>query len=571
MQDSVRTYNPLRQAKGIGRRTGKVIQKKRNVNNGVENFEDYLSSDGDMTLNATDASSMKMIQNVTNDSNHTREKEAVLDLQSLPDPPANASNQMQKPASTLKISGVLKTAALPTRNSKFGRRTGRVIEKKRNIANGVDNFEDYLSSDGEMSLNITDASSVESRDNYGTISTRSSKKEKQALADISAPSLTETGASKLMQKSECSKEVSQCWKTAHLMTRNSRFGRRTGKDLLAGKDAADLKNFSNYFSDFNETGSLLPSPPQLSSSSQSADSRPSNTSSKPCLSEEENDIAAKGNQKLLEKSSDEEDPIRGLNLHQSSVDKRSTRSKTREPNNSQISSEEDLKNQSTESHHKKRSGRRSSLAVLAIRNSAKQKSFSGNAIGFEVCADPSQETKAIEIDDAQRNLPLETNSEVITPERQTLKTDGSGDSKTEKFNEGEPSEVIYNLQVDDSIYFKVTPGDKNSRKSLVESKSREKEISGNHLLEISHTLNNLKGQSQKQVDVSAALSLNAETNLEHRDSGFKRKILEKKKFAKKAALCMDKDARTGRDSNLNNSEGGISENYLEKRKTDVSS
>ena len=28
----------------------------------------------------------------------------------------------------------------------FGRRTGKIIEKKRNINNGVDNFEDYLSS-----------------------------------------------------------------------------------------------------------------------------------------------------------------------------------------------------------------------------------------------------------------------------------------------------------------------------------------------------------------------------------------------------------------------------------------
>ena len=57
-----------------------------------------------------------------------------------------------------------------------------------------------------MSLNITDASSMESRDNHSTVSTRSSKRLKQ---DLQAPTITEMAASKLLQKSGSSSEVSR--------------------------------------------------------------------------------------------------------------------------------------------------------------------------------------------------------------------------------------------------------------------------------------------------------------------------------------------------------------------------
>ena len=324
-------------------------------------------------------------------------------------------------------------------------------------------------------------------------------------------------------------------------------------------------------------------------------------SPKPCQSEsgasgEEHDLATTyvpeaGNENLLKKSSDEEGLTGRLSLNprcsfksnccdleQLSLDKESTPNATRK-SYSEISSEQEFKGQnSNESQKKKVPKRKSSFAWLAIRNSAKRKSFCGNAIDLEIGSDPSKENEAAEKDVAEKSIdhPIDlTITEVISPVRERLKKDFSKDSNSEKLNASELSDYIYDVQVDESIYFKITPGQRNDRESLKQSKYTGKEQSDNQDLEMSLSSYSLKRQSQSKVDISVASSPEGEADLKQINDGVKQKAEKSEKFTKNAAPNRSKntltDANTEIIANLSNLGDSVSGTQSEIKETNVSS
>ncbi|GFS03638.1 RNA-directed DNA polymerase from mobile element jockey-like protein [Elysia marginata] len=565
MKDSIHVYNPLHRNKGVGRRTGKVIQKKRNIKNGADNFEDYLTSDDDKTLNETEASILRTSKNLLDGSKHSKEKQAVLDLQSLSHSKENVTHQVQRPGLSLKGREVpedRKVTTLLTRNSKIGRRTGRVIEKKKNINNGVDNFEDYISSDGDMSLDVTDASSVQSQENNGPVPSHTSKKMKHKGENSPAHMNSKKGGNSLPQQPESSTEVSQDLKVAHLMTRNSRFGRRTGKDLLAGKKLADLNNFSSYLSDLNDTNPLLPSPPQPSSRrSKSADSRPNKASHTSTESKDVDAMIEKSNTPLqdankdnfMRTSSDEEDPLGGLthtprsSLKANRCDPRSSMKKRRSLNETKNSSSSDRVSKSntpniSTSQRKRRSEVKSSLAVLAIKNSAKQKSLLKIATDVE----DNENLPQTERGAAEKTLSSETDQQLgqhVTTfselETGSVKPNDIKDSKTENLMVSERLRPSRHEKVDESIYFRKSFENSANRKSWLETERETECLADQGLSQTSRPSKKQTGQS----NLSASLHADEAARFDEENGGLNQNFVMDDKTVQSTAPLRGKNVK----------------------------
>ena len=175
----------------------------------------------------------------------------------------------------------------------------------------------------------------------------------------------------------------------------------------------------------------------------------------------------------VEKSSDEENPLKGLSSHSqpsfiskgsdlphaSETKSTSPAIDSSSPNRSsgKESDVEDIDN----SQRKKRLRRKSTLAVLAIKNSAKRKSRSEIEKG-------SENGKALEIngmpkkDNASREQDEESQGEDANPSKEPVTRDDIGSPETEHLNVSQVCEV----EVDESIYFKVAADDDDVRESM---------------------------------------------------------------------------------------------------------
>ncbi|GFN87109.1 centromere protein c-like [Plakobranchus ocellatus] len=420
------------------------------------------------------------------------------------------------------------------RGKGVGRRTGKVVQKKRNIHNAVDNFDDYLSTDDEKTVNITDASMVDSKKYLGNVST-SSFSRKETSSVLQCPPPTEYAAVIQPKNKRLSLEASQTSKMAQLFTRNSRFGRRTGKDLLAGKNHEDLSNFSNYLSECNETGSLNPSPVQPSSSrSMSSGSRSSTAMlSSPRLTRVKSDrgknnvvaeIIDTSKSNEVEEDDLEEDPLKELSSKPSAnlkhvgsqksfmASKTKTRRRTAPPITDDSSGKESDDEDGLLSLGRKKRVLRNSTSAARVIREAQSKNLSDDVVIQEHVS--SEQGAQI----CQQNI--EKSNQQRAHMHHTISV---GDEKSIKDSEAEQLDMDNILsqnedgESDDScvIVFKKTPSSEDAE-NLSRSQMEENRISPDkHAAEAMENLNRSRRQKKQKGSLSAIPNEGEERGLDH--------------------------------------------------------
>ncbi|BFZ16640.1 hypothetical protein BsWGS_19679 [Bradybaena similaris] len=150
-------------------------------------------------------------------------------------------------------------------NRNIGRRTGKPIYKKRNVCNKLDSFDDYFTdSDDDVSINVTKQLDKSAADGAkpSQIQTGILSSEKSDATKTTQPFFKDLAAKGIQQLPP---ENFDSVRICNPLTLGSRFGRRTGKDVLEGKAlAGGLEDFSALFSDTTDMSlSMQATPPQL--------------------------------------------------------------------------------------------------------------------------------------------------------------------------------------------------------------------------------------------------------------------------------------------------------------------
>ncbi|XP_012944614.1 serine/arginine repetitive matrix protein 2 isoform X1 [Aplysia californica] len=147
----------------------------------------------------------------------------------------------------------------PFQGIEIGRRTGISIHKVKNVKNGMDNIDDYFTdSEADQTLDVTQQVPLTSVENT-KVSPHKNVKD-VVLAPAQTGTTKRGGAVKNVKqpttarKSEGAPSKSPAMEVpVNPFDWNPRVGRRTGRDLLAGKNVSRVENFSQLQSDNEST------------------------------------------------------------------------------------------------------------------------------------------------------------------------------------------------------------------------------------------------------------------------------------------------------------------------------
>ncbi|XP_059173802.1 centromere protein C-like [Physella acuta] len=139
----------------------------------------------------------------------------------------------------------------------IGRRTGKLIVKKKNINAEDSDIEDYFSgADDDESVDVTRESLLSKEKLESILKDDDDDIGSAPAADVSknkfAIPLVNSAKQSLSEDDEIRVVNPFAW--------NPRYGRRTGKDLLAGKEDKNMSRFSDFFTDNEVSVSMLPTP-----------------------------------------------------------------------------------------------------------------------------------------------------------------------------------------------------------------------------------------------------------------------------------------------------------------------